>query len=48
MLASISVDENEIALRFKQMSNVRDAAGHVCIGQNQQIKPILPTVLNVF
>ena len=44
MLASISGDENEITLGFKQSSNVRNVATkhlHVCIGQNQRIKPIL-------
>ena len=51
MLASISVDENEIALGFKQGSNVRDLAiehMHVCIGQNQRIKSILPSSLERF
>ena len=39
MLVAISVDENEIALGFKQRSNVRDVAIenlHVFIGQNQR------------
>ena len=51
MLASISVDENEIALGFKQGSNVRDVAiehMHVCIGQNQRIKSILSSSLERF
>ena len=51
MLASISVDENEITLGFKQRSNVRDVAIehlHVCIGQNQGIKSILFRSLECF
>ena len=51
MLASISVDENEITLGFKQRSNVLDVAIkhlHVCIGQNQRIKSILSSSLERF
>ena len=51
VLASISIDENEIALGFKQRSNVRDVAIehlHVCIGQNQGIRSILSSSLERF
>ena len=48
VLFAISVDENEIALWFKQRSNVPDVAIehlHVCISQNQRIKSILSSSL---
>ena len=51
VLVAISVDENEIALGFKQRSNVPDVAIehlHVCISQNQRIKSILSSSLKSF
>ena len=52
MLASTSVDQNEIILGFKQRSNVQDVAIehlHVYIGQNQRIKEsIFSSSLNTF
>ena len=51
MLTSISGDENEITLGFKQRSNVRDVAVknvHVCIGQNQRIEEIFSSRLKHF
>ena len=51
VLVAISVVENEIALGFKQRSNVPDVAIeqlHVCIGQNQRIKSILSSSLKSF
>ena len=51
MLIAISANENEIALEFKQRSNVRDVTIehlHVCIGQNQRIKSILSSSLERF
>ena len=51
MLITISVDGNEIALGFKQRSNVRDVTIehlHVYIGQNQRIKSILSSSLERF
>ena len=50
MLTSISGDENEITLRFKQRSNVRDVAVknvHVSVGQNQRIEAIFSSRLAV-
>ena len=51
MLTSISGDENEITLGFKQRSNVRDVAVknvHVCVGQNQRIEAIFSSRLERF
>ena len=44
MLVANSVDENEIALGFKQRSNARYVAIehlHVCFVKNQRVKSIL-------
>ena len=51
MLAAISVDQDEITLGFEKRPDIRDVAiehSHVCIGQNQKIKPILSNSLERF
>ena len=51
ILVAISFDENEIAQGFKQRFNIKDVAVQhlqVCIGQNQRIKSIFSSSLELF